>query len=161
MTEAIVSIRPVVVSDLALFLDHEQDEQAIHMAAFTPPDPADRDAFMAHWDRLLGNETIIKRTVLHGSAVAGHVASWIQAGDRELTYWIDRAYWGRGVATAALRLFIDEVGMRPLYARVAADNVASRRVLEKNGFEVIGKDRGYANGRGTEVDELILRLNAP
>ncbi len=156
-----VSLRPVTESDLPSFFDHEQDEQAVHMAAFTPPDPSDREAFMAHWERLLANDSVVTRTVLHGAAIAGHIASWVQDGDRELTYWIDRQHWGRGVATTALRLFIDELGTRPLFARVAADNAASRRVLEKNGFEVIGEDRGYANGRGAEIDELILRLSAP
>ena len=41
---------------------------------------------------------------------------------------------GRGVATAALGLFVAEVAERPLFAFVAASNVGSIRVLEKNGF---------------------------
>ena len=50
--------------------------------------------------------------------------------------------------------------MRPIYARVAKDNVGSRRVLEKCGFQVIGESTGYANARGEEVEELLLELQA-
>jgi RimJ/RimL family protein N-acetyltransferase len=42
---------------------------------------------------------------------------------------------------------------------VAIDNLASRRVLEKNGFTLSGQGRGYSNARGSEVEELILRLD--
>jgi RimJ/RimL family protein N-acetyltransferase len=74
-----------------------------------------------------------------------------------VTYWIDRAFWGRGLATAALREFVREEP-RPLHARVAKDNVGSRRVLEKCGFVLIAEERGFANARGAEIDELVLRL---
>ena len=43
-------------------------------------------------------------------------------------------------------------------ARVAKDNVPSIRVLERCGFEVVGEERGFANGRGAEIDELVLEL---
>jgi RimJ/RimL family protein N-acetyltransferase len=39
------------------------------------------------------------------------------------------------------------------------DNIRSRRVLEKNGFVVVGEDTGFANARGAEVKEFILRLD--
>ena len=48
---------------------------------------------------------------------------------------------------------------RPVLARVAYDNHASRRVLEKAGFVIIGHNRDYAAGRRAQVDELILRLD--
>ena len=60
--------------------------------------------------------------------------------------------------TAALRALLTEVTDRPLYARLAADNTGSLRVLRKCGFEVTGKARGYAPGRGEETDELVLAL---
>ena len=75
-----------------------------------------------------------------------------------MTYWIGRSYWGRGIATNALEALLTLDGSRPMHARVAADNVASRRVLEKCGFQVIGTDRGFAEARSAEIDELVLRL---
>jgi RimJ/RimL family protein N-acetyltransferase len=88
----------------------------------------------------------------------GSAAVYGEPGEREVTYWIDRAYWGRGIATAALRDLLAVVPERPLYARAASDNAGSRRVLEKCGFRVTANDRGYAHARGEETDEVVLTL---
>lgn len=76
-----------------------------------------------------------------------------------MTYWVDRAYWGKGVASEALRLLLAETPDRPVYARAASDNAGSLRVLEKAGFRRVGADRGFAAGRGEEIEETILRLD--
>jgi RimJ/RimL family protein N-acetyltransferase len=154
-----LTLRDVTEADLRTIFEHEQDPEAIRMAAFTHEDPSDRDAFMAHWQRLLAAETIIKRSVVLDSEVVGHIASWVQEGEREITYWIDRNHWGKGVATTALQLFLAEVETRPLWARTAKDNIGSIRVLEKCGFETVGQERGFANARGEEIDELVLKLD--
>jgi RimJ/RimL family protein N-acetyltransferase len=55
----------------------------------------------------------------------------------EIGYWVGRLYWGRGFATAAVALLVEEArgrGIRRLAADVFPDNAASARVLEKNGF---------------------------
>lgn len=154
-----VRLRPVQDSDLDAFFAHQQDEAAAHQAAFTAPDPSDRGAFDAHWARIRGDDRIAIRTVLVGEAVAGHVVRFPQDGELEISYWIDRAHWGRGVATRALAALLEELPERPVRARVVEDNAASRRVLEKCAFVVVGRDRGFANARGTEVEELVLRLD--
>ena len=74
-------------------------------------------------------------------------------------YWIGRSYWGKGIATDALTAFLAVDRSRPLNARVASDNVASRRVLEKCGFRVIATERNVAEGRSAEIEELVLRLD--
>jgi RimJ/RimL family protein N-acetyltransferase len=87
------------------------------------------------------------------------VLSIEQFGEREVSYWIGKEYWGRGIATKALTLFLEELKVRPLYARAAKDNVASLRVLAKCGFTFVGEDRGFANARGgVETEEIILRV---
>jgi RimJ/RimL family protein N-acetyltransferase len=90
----------------------------------------------------------------------GHVLSFEQFGEREVSYWIGREYWGQGIATQALAQFLDTLETHPLYARAAKDNIASIRVLEKCGFRISGKDKGFANGRGKEIEEFILKLEA-
>jgi RimJ/RimL family protein N-acetyltransferase len=75
-------------------------------------------------------------------------------------YWIGQDFWGRGIATRALRLFLEEVTIRPLYGRAAKDNRASIRVLEKCGFRLCGEDKGFSFARGQDVAEVILRLDA-
>lgn len=89
-------------TNLPHFFAHQQDAAAVHMAAFTAKDPSDHAAFAAHRARILASETIRMRTVLVAGQLAWHVGSWVEDGRREVTYWIGRAFWGHGVATAAL-----------------------------------------------------------
>lgn len=79
-------------------------------------------------------------------------------GDAEITYWIDKGHWGKGIATKALKKFLTIEPARPLFGRTAFDNFASQRVLKKCGFEKIGIDKGFANARGEEIEEFIYRL---
>jgi RimJ/RimL family protein N-acetyltransferase len=90
--------------------------------------------------------------------VAGTIGSWGDPHEREITYWIGRSYWGKGIATCALGAFLTVDRTRPLHARTAYDNVASRRVLEKCGFRVVGTERGFAEARSREIEEIVLRL---
>ncbi|WP_251069626.1 GNAT family N-acetyltransferase [Streptomyces sp. ISL-96] len=152
-----VTLREVADSDLPVIFRHMSDPESNRIAAFTSKDPTDRAAFDAHWARIRASDAVI-RTVLADGDIAGHAAVYGPPQEREVTYFIDRAYWGRGVATGALRALLELVPGRPLFARAAADNTGSLRVLEKCGFTVTGHDRGFANARGTEIDELVLAL---
>lgn len=153
-----LALRPVRDADLAVFFEHQLDAGAVQMAAFTAKDPADRAAFDAHWARIRADPAVLVRTLLVDGQVAGHIASYTSFGEREVTYWLGREYWGRGLATAALQEFLKLEQTRPLYGRAVADNLGSLRVLQKCGFVITGEERGYANARGAEVTEVVLRL---
>ena len=155
-----VQLRPVAPADLPLFFAHQRDPVASRMAAFGSATPDDRVAFDAHWAHLLGNPSIVVRSIVCGDGVVGHVLAFEFMGEREVSYWVDRAHWGRGIATAALMRFLGEQRQRPLYARVAQDNAASIRVLAKCGFIACGKGRALAEARGIETAEFVFRLNA-
>ena len=153
-------LREVLDEDLVVLFEQWADPVAAHMAAFTPPDHMDRDAFERRWARLRADDTVLNRAILVDGDVVGTIGSWGDPGEREITYWIGRSYWGRGIATAALAVFLATIeSTRPLHARVAQDNVASRRVLEKCGFRVVGTERGFAGARSAEIDEFVLRLD--
>jgi RimJ/RimL family protein N-acetyltransferase len=102
----------------------------------------------------------IMRAVTADGRFVGSIASFVMDGDTEITYWIDRAFWGQSIASRALALFLDTVTVRPLFARAASDNLGSLRVLRKAGFAAVGTEISYANARGTEIEETILRLDA-
>jgi RimJ/RimL family protein N-acetyltransferase len=155
-----VILRDTTEDDLPIFFEQQLDPDANYMAAFTARDPTDKDAFTAHWAKILGDHTKINKTILLNERVAGYVACFEQFGEREVCYWIGKEYWGRGIATKALSDFLGYVKVRPLYARVAKDNIASLRVLEKCGFTISGEDKGFSNARGEEVEEFILKLRA-
>ncbi len=130
------------------------------MAAFTSAEPDDRAAFERRWARLKSDTSTTNRVIEVDDRVVGHIASFDLEGRREVTYWIGRADWGRGIATRALQELLQLDATRPLYARAARDNAASIRVLTKCGFLVVGEGRGFAHGRNEEADEVVLRLDA-
>jgi RimJ/RimL family protein N-acetyltransferase len=132
-----ISLRNVVEEDLAVFFQQQNEPDANAMAAF----PArDRQEHLAHWHKVLDDKTVITRSIVYGDEVAGNIVSWIQDGKREIGYWIGKAFWGKGIATSALRLFLGVDVERPLFAWVARHNAGSVRVLEKVGFVHAGED---------------------
>ena len=153
-----ITLREVLPSDLPIFFEYNRDPVAVRMAAFTSKDPDDRSAFDAHWARIMARDDVLNRAIEVDGRVAGSVASFVMEGETEVTYWLGREYWGRGIATAALDEFLKLQTIRPIYARAAKDNIGSLRVLQKCGFAIIGEDRGYANGRGEEIEEYVLAL---
>ena len=152
------ALREVRDEDLAVLFEQWADPVAAQMAAFTAPDHNDRDAFERRWSRLRADESVIARAIVVEGDVAGTIGSWGGPGEREVTYWIGRAHWGKGIATCALKAFLTVDPSRPLRGRVAHDNVASRRVLEKCGFRVVATELGFAEARSLEIEELVLRL---
>jgi len=154
-----LTLRAIQDEDLPLLFEQWADPVAVHMAAFTAPDHMERDAFERRWSRLRADETVLNRAIVVDDDVAGTIGSWGDPGEREVTYWIGRSHWGKGIATRALAAFLALDRSRPLRARVASDNVASRRVLEKCGFHVVATDRGFADARSAEIEEFVLRLD--
>ena len=151
-------LRDVSDGDLDTLFEHWTDPEANQMAAFTAADPSDRGAFDACWARPRGDEAITARTIEVDGQVVGTISSWSNQGEREVTYWIGREHWGKGIATRALREFLEVERERPLYGVAAKDNAGSIRVLEKCGFAPVGEGKGFANARGEEIEELILVL---
>ncbi len=129
------------------------------MAAFTADDPDDRQRFDAHMATIVGSSEVTLLAVTSGGDLVGTIGSFVFEGALEVTYWIDRAAWGQGIATRALDLFLDVVAERPLHARAASDNAGSLRVLHKAGFRIVGSAVSFAPARGVEIEEKILRLD--
>jgi RimJ/RimL family protein N-acetyltransferase len=153
-------MREVEPSDLDTFYHHQIDPDAIRMAAFVGEGPRDRVAFDAHWEKILGSSRTTTRTIVADGQVAGYISCYPDGKNLEVTYWLGREFWGRGVATQALNGMLHLVTDRPILARAATDNIGSIRVLQKCGFRVIGTNRDFANGRGEETEEYILRLDS-
>jgi len=154
------SLRDVLEADLPIFFAYQLDPDAQAMAAFTSKDPANREAFLAHWHQILADPSTINRTIVVDGQVAGSVSSYQDDGHPEVTYWLGKHYWGKGLASRALTEFLAHANpTRPIYARAAKDNIGSLRVLEKCGFKIIGENRGFANARGKEIEEFLLQLD--
>jgi RimJ/RimL family protein N-acetyltransferase len=154
-----VSLRPLEDRDLDTIFRQVTDPESIRMAAFTAEDQTDRRAFLDKMSRLRADTSVSFRVIDVDGSVAGTIGSFRVDNQLEVTYWVDRTQWGRGIASAALQILLAETDERPLRARAASDNAGSLRVLEKAGFRRVGVDRGFAPGRGEEIEETILRLD--
>jgi RimJ/RimL family protein N-acetyltransferase len=149
-------LRDVEPGDLDAFFEHQSDPEATAMAVF----PArDREAFDAHWRRLLADDSLVTRTIVDDGAVAGNVGCWEQDGLRLVGYWLGREFWGRGLATAALAELAAEIPERPLHAWVATSNVGSIRVLEKCGFVEVERRAEHDEHAGRAIEEILYRLD--
>ena len=153
-----VALRPVEVGDLKAIFEQMRDPESVRMAAFTAQDPNDRSAFDAHMAKVMSSSENTLRAIIRDSRLVGTIASYVSEGATEVTYWIDRTCWGRGIATRALRLHLEEISVRPIRARAASDNTGSLRVLQKAGFLPTGTEVSFAPGRAVEIEETILEL---
>jgi ribosomal-protein-alanine N-acetyltransferase len=144
--------------DLNAFFEFQLDEEANYLAAFTPKDRKDKAAYIEKYTKFLSDPTINMRTIKVNEIIAGSIAKYVMHNEAEITYWIDKKFWGQGIATAALNEFLKMEQVRPIYGRVAFDNYGSQRVLEKCGFVKIGNDKGFANARQAEIEEFIYKL---
>jgi len=150
-----VTLRDVLDSDLPLFYKYQRNERAIEMTSYPP---RDLQAFQAHWDKIQANTAIIIQTILFNEQVAGHILCFEVNGEKEIGYWLGGDFWGKGVATEALRQFLKIITVRPLNAHIAQQNIGSRKVLEKCDFIVVGEGKWIPPTGTEEVDEYALQL---
>src|SRR5258708_8138285 len=129
-----ITIREVESSDIETFYEHEIGPEAIRMAAFVCEDPKDKVAFDAHWDKILNSSQITKRTIVAEGQVAGHISCYPHGENLEVTYWLGREFWGRGLATQDINRMLHPVADRATFARVATRTTRAIRVLAKCGF---------------------------
>ncbi|WP_327402585.1 GNAT family N-acetyltransferase [Streptomyces sp. NBC_01288] len=154
-----ISLRETQAPDLPIFWEHLTDPEMQHMAAATRKYHYDRGHFDQYWAKVRSDTARLLRTVLADGVVAGHAVVAGSPSEREVSYVIGRAHWGRGIASQALAELIELEGTRPLHATAAADNAGSIRVLEKCGFVMTGRSRHFARARGQEIDVVHLTLN--
>jgi RimJ/RimL family protein N-acetyltransferase len=159
--------------------EQQRDPASIEMAAVQG---RDWDAFLAHWEKNLADPTVVLLTILFDGQVAGSVVSWVNDEGRNVGYRIGREYWGKGIATRALRALLSPDGAasgsampatraltervrlletRPLVAHVAKHNTASLRVLQKCGFAIASEGTFPFGAPGEVVEEFVLTLEAP
>lgn len=153
-----IKLKDTKPGDLEVLFDFQTDAEANYLAAFTSGNPEDKTAYIEKWTKIISDTDKINKTIFFEDEIAGIIGKFELKGKPEITYWIGKKFWGKGIATEALRLLLEIVKTRPIYAGAAFDNFGSRRVLEKCGFEKIGTDKGFANARGEEIEEILYEL---
>lgn len=174
-----VSLREVRREDLETLFRQVNEPEGMRMVGSVRDSHTDRAAYMARWETIFGNEKVTVRAIVVPSSdgsdvIAGSIACFERVAEPsrpcrllpgpEIGYWLGKAFWGKGIASEAVRMFVAEVPTRPLYARAASDNVASIRVLQKAGFREIGREMFFANmrgpdGKGEEIEETLFQID--
>ena len=153
-----IELRDTKKNDLEELFRFQTDAEANFLAAFTAKNPVDKTAYLEKYTKLISDKEIVNKTIFLDGEIVGSIAKFLSKGEAEITYWIGKDFWGKGIATQALKQFLEIENTRPIYGRAAFDNFGSRRVLEKCGFEKIGTDKGFANARREEIEEIIYEL---
>lgn len=153
-------LRPYALGDASWLLDLAGDYDVVRWMAASFPHPyTETDAL--DWVARASEERPCENFVIEfAGEPAGGIGMRPQGGESrgvaEFGYWLGRRFWGRGLATAAIRLFVpyafEERGMRRLEALVFSHNVASARVLEKCGFE----REGVLREAVTDRDGIVM-----
>ncbi|MHA7242503.1 GNAT family N-acetyltransferase [Paeniglutamicibacter antarcticus] len=154
-----MQLRPLQPEDLDQFFEHQQDPEANLMAAFTARNPADRGVFDHHWGSIANDPKVVVRTIESNGEVAGSILVFEHEDIPEITFWIARRFWGKGITTSAVDAFLAEYEARPLHARVPEDNIGSIKVLERRGFKVVDETAEFSHARAAVVKEYVMELN--
>ena len=115
-----------------------------------------------------GSEVAFLVTLTDGRIVGNCGIATIRADGPEIGYAIGVAHWGHGYATEAARAIIDhafrDIGLKELLAGARVSNPASRRVLEKCGFQwtgvVLQRVRALNSSAPSDRFRLDRRLGA-
>lgn len=154
-----ITLRKVETEDLEQFFIFQQDADAAHMAAFASTNPKDRRVFDHHWGELLNSDDTIVRTIDRDGQPVGSIAAFEDESSREITFWIEKRFWGQGITTEAVEKFLTEFPERPVTARVVVDNLGTLKILESLGFSEVGEESSFSNVRAKVVQEKILQLS--
>ncbi|MEU8608881.1 GNAT family protein [Actinoplanes sp. NPDC048791] len=128
-----VRLRDTTPADVEIFHSHRRQPEAARRANIAAPD---RNVYVDYWaEHVLGDNTVLVRTVVVDGEVAGNLLTWWRDDRRYLGGWFSQDFWGRGVGGRALRIFLASEPIRPLYADTDIVNTASQRLMERCGFE--------------------------
>ncbi|HZS45392.1 MAG TPA: GNAT family protein [Blastocatellia bacterium] len=156
--------------DKEALIEHLKAKEIYERTALIPYPYSEADADWWINTRLEARKNLEREVVFGIRNPDGHLIGAIGAQLEEIGlhhraefgYWLAKPYWGQGITTDAVRVFIryafSELKLSKLTADVFAFNTASARVLEKNGFQKEGYLRQHYFKDGKFIDAIAYGL---
>lgn len=153
------TLLPVQEADLPALYAF-QDDPVLRSLRVVPY--RNREAFFAKWKAVLEDHEVVKQTIWADGQLAGSILCFHGEHGRELGILLGRAYWSKGIGSAALTQFLAQLAhlKGPLTARVVEHNTASIRLLEKHHFSRTS-DTPFTDAEGNSLFEFVLERPEP
>lgn len=139
-TDTVITLRPFKSSDnsaLVKILNNAEVTRYITSAITSPYSQHDADDWLSFSANNKLVNAIIYQDQLIG-CISAQPRQFEYSHSAELGYWLAQPYWGQGIMTNAVKEFIKQLQTDTQLSRftvsVVTENIASIRVLEKNGF---------------------------
>ena len=152
----LVELRMIVPDDLDIIYQIQNDPKANDLAKVYARERSDFDA---HWAKILESPDVIMRAIAYNGQTVGNINSFPIDGKTYIGYWIERPFWGKGIATRAVQMLLETDTTRPMHAIVATGNIGSCIVLEKNGFVKTGESDSPGTDRFAPCVEAYYCLS--
>jgi len=129
-----------------------------------PYKPEDAEAFIERSQEKILKQEIKTYLIFHNKKMLGGIELRdFNKHSCELGYWLGKKYWGKGFATEAvgrlLELGFDELNLNEIYAAYKVGNKASKKVLEKSGFQFYREKQEFDSvlNKNEQLIEMVKR----
>ena len=151
-------LKPTQTKDLRQLFLNQADEMYNHMAAFTSENPTDEQAYMEKWSKIIENPEINIQSIFVDDVLVGSVLYFEMMGEVNISYGIERQYWGKGYATEAAikcKEFAFENNFADsIISIIHPDNTPSEKVALNNGMKLHKKVDGQFHGMPANIFQI-------
>lgn len=164
--EPTVIIRPVTLDDAHAFALHGDNPKIAANMRDIFPSPYKLDDAKRFISSVITLDPPRVMAIVADGDVCGAISlvgkEDVYARSFETGYWIGEDFWGRGIATQAVKQIVEygftNFNVERIYACVFSPNLSSKKVLLKNGFVHEGTLRKSVFKNGVFHDELIFSV---
>jgi ribosomal-protein-alanine N-acetyltransferase len=161
-----IALRPWKISDLDRLVQLADNPKIAANLMDRFPHPYTREAGENFINMAISSQPESVLSILVDNEVAGgigvHPQQDVYRKNAELGYWLAEEYWGKGIITEAIKLILpyafENFDINRIFARPFGGNIASQKVLEKNGFHLEATLSGTFFKNGQYLDELIYGI---
>ncbi|MES2731459.1 MAG: GNAT family protein [Bacteroidota bacterium] len=172
LIDSTLSLSQVTMADAPLLVKHLNHEKIFENTLMIPSPYTMNDAgwfitFVEERKQRYGrlNDWAIRDE--NGQLIGGvgfQVEHGIHSHKDAIGYWLAAPYWGKGISTKVVKVVTNigfqEFGLRRIEAPIFPHNIASARVLEKNGFESEGILKNYHLKKNQPIDvKMYAKIN--